>query len=198
MSMKWFLASVMVVALAAGSFEAGRQVQARSVPVIETVQPIQRYELADRGQIIRIADPVVPVATTEAPATQSILMAWVTNVLTVLAVPLAALVSALLLQIVALVAKKYHLQVSDQVQQHLYDTAETAVHKAEAWAASKKDVPTSSEKMNFALKSFRNIAELPAVKKYTDEQLSHYVEEAVFHLFNKDAPATDAAPTNPV
>lgn len=118
------------------------------------------------------------------------------NVLSVLIPILGVALVTLVLSILTAVAKKYHLEVSDSVTAVVKGAVETAVHKAEAWADSQKDTPSSSQKLNMAVGAARQLLNSDIGKNLTDNVLSHYVEEAVKKVFNSEAPATTGVNNN--
>lgn len=137
--------------------------------------------------------PIVPAPH----ITQSPVLYVVTNILAILAVPIAAGIGALVHIILSLVIKKYNLQISQQNQELITDASHTAVMRAEAWSENQKDKPSSSDKLNMAVQTVRSVLGSPIAKDFTDHQLSHFVEEAVYKLFNQSVPPGPATTETP-
>lgn len=136
------------------------------------------------------------VNTPVAPAQSSTIMYVVSNILAILAVPVAAGISALIHCILAAVLAKFKLQINQQQQDVLTGAAETAVAKAEAWATAQKDTPSGNAKLNFAVSTMRDMITGTSLGQTTNSHLSHYVEEAVYKLFNQVDP-NDPVPVVP-
>lgn len=177
-----------------------------NTPVIETVQ-LSDLHYTPSAKAMYIDD--VPVAaapqvktstTTTTSTTQSAVLYILTNALSVLAVPIATILTTLVSVLLITIAKKFNLQISQQEHDLITGYANTGITRAEAWADSKVNTPSSNDKLNFAVGAMRDLMNTSMGKTFTNEQLAHYAEEAVYKTFNQVDPndaATPATPTTP-
>lgn len=152
----------------------------RRAPVIESVETPSVWQLERKG-FIRTADEVVqPIGEK-----QSVVRYIWTNVLDV-GVPIVATgLTALVFGILGAVLKKFNIQISQETHKHLEDVAETAVHRVEAWAKNQASTPSTNDKLNFGVQTLHSLLDNPIAKQYTQEELAHYIEEAVKKHFPK-------------
>ncbi len=156
------------------------------------------------------ANPAVapaPTSKTDASASTSSQSTWSyigSNVFIVLEPIIKVLIAALVANLVLVITQHFNIQVSSGEVSILQNAATAAVSKAEAWADAHKDAPSSNAKLNYAIQAMRAIADQPTVKQYTNDELAHYVEEAVYKLFKQPDPnvlipgqvlSTDPTPT---
>lgn len=164
-------------------------------PTIET-KSYEVFKETPRGFIL-VDEPVVAPPVT-APTTQSPGMAILYNILSAFAVAIGAALTALVMAVLTLLAKKFGIQLTQAEQDTVTGVMDTSVHKAEAWAAAHAATPTANEKLNFAIQTARSLLSSDLAKKYTNEQLSHYAEESVYKAFNQTAPVASTSSTTSV
>lgn len=153
------------------------------------------------------AQPVVAVSTTktvQTPAgvqttnTTVTTQAWYVTVAANILSIFQAVITTLAITVATLafgaVARHFNIQTTVAQQDMVRDAATSAVAKTEAWADAHKDAPSSNDKLNYAIKAIRVIADNSTVKTFTNDQLSHYVEEAVYKMFNQTDPSDTPAP----
>lgn len=152
-------------------------------------------EAADTSTVPAVTPTTVPAVTTNTAvtttvSTQSTWSYIVANVFEVIDPILKAALMTLASCVLVVVAKHFNIQVTAAQQQIVANAAQIGVAKAEAWADAHKDTPSSNAKLNYAVNAVKTIAGTDIVKNYTNDQLSHYVEHAVYTLFNQTDPNT--------
>lgn len=141
------------------------------------------------AEIIQIADAPGVVAV---PETVSSTSAILSTIVTIFAGVLGTLVSGLVTLILALLAKKFNVQLSANTTAVVKDAAGHAVLAVEEWAEKQKGGVTANEKLNKALQITRAIAGTDIAKQYTDEALVHVIEGKLHEMLNGLAPTHDA------
>lgn len=131
---------------------------------------------------------IVDITKTTTVTTQSAWQYIASNILSILAVPITVITAALANCVLVAIAKKFNISINSEQHDMVSKLAGTAVTKAEAWADAHKDSPSSNDKLNYAVQALRTVAGSDIAKKYTNEQLAHYVEEAVYKTFNQPIP----------
>lgn len=205
--MKKFFALVAVgllVGYGAGFYHCQSYID--NAPVIETVELPSKW--MTKGDVVPApltwqspraimidATPAAP-AETSAPK-QSAWSYILSNVVTILAAPIATIIAALVSILLTMLAKKFNIQIKQDQHDLITSYATTGVMRAEAWAASKKDKPSNSDKLNFAVGAIRDLMATDMGKTFTNDQLAHYAEHAVYKAFNQPDPNEPATETKP-
>lgn len=166
-------------------------------PTFEAPVSYEVFKEGPRGFVL-VDEPVVPTVTVTAPTTQSPGMTIFYNILSTFAVAIGAALTALVMAVLTLLAKKFGIQLTQVEQDTVTGVMDTSVHKAEAWAAAHAAIPSSNDKLNFAIQTARSLLSSDLAKKYTNEQLAHYAEESVYKAFNQTAPVASTSSTTSV
>lgn len=168
-----------------GSVGAAELTTPASGPIPVTVIPMS-------PSVSTPATPPVTAVTTSVvvptPVTESVWTYILANVLDVFQTVVKTLILTMVLATLTVVAKHFNLTVTAKQQEIVTNAVNTAVTSTEAWATAHKDVPSSNDKLNYAINAARVIAGTDIAKNYTSTQLSHMVEEAVYHLFGQTDP----------
>lgn len=195
---KAFLPLVVFGVLFAGACIVNPPVHQAPTIEAESKMSYEVFKETPRGFVL-VDEPVVTTPTTvtvTAPVTQSPAMAILYNILSAFAVAIGAALTALVMAVLTLLAKKFGIQLTQAEQDAVTGVMDTSVHKSEAWAAAHAATPTPNEKLNFAIQTARSLLSSDLAKKYTNEQLAHYAEESVYKAFNQTAPST--VPLTPI
>lgn len=142
------------------------------------------------AEVIRIAD--APAGVVAIPETTSPVSSIVATFVTIFAGVIGTLVSGLVTLILALLAKKFNVQLNAHMTEAVKDAAGHAVLAVEEWAEKQNGRTTPNEKLNKALQITRAIAGTDTVKHYTDEALVHVIEGKLHEMLNGLAPTHDA------
>ncbi len=189
--MKWIKYVVLASLVFTLTFSVGYYYQSKptNVPIIDNT-PMEvwtldtktnKVSLIDPG-FIRTDTPVTPPVV--APVTQSVWSFLLSNIITILAVPIATGLSALAAALLATILKKFNIQINTAQQAAITDAATTGIHSAEAWAANKATTPSANDKLNFAIQATKSLLSTDVAKGVTDVTIAHYIEEAVYKTFN--------------
>lgn len=102
------------------------------------------------------------------------------TIFTVFVGALSALAVGLVNLILALVSKKYNIQVDEAIKSKLEGAVITGIKAAEAWARNQTVKPTSSDKLNYALGVVRTVAGISIVNRFVNEDLIKLIESKLF------------------
>lgn len=148
------------------------------------------------GEIVPISKPAV-TSNTDVKTTVETQPTWsyiVSNVMVILDPVIKVALTTLASCVLVVVAKHFNMQISATQQDMVRNAAATAVAKAEVWADAHAATPSSNDKLNYAVNAVKVVAGSDVVKGYTNDQLSHYVEEAVLKAFGQPDPIVQPDP----
>jgi len=200
--MKVMCSLLVAVIVGFGAGYVHSQTSIDNAPVIETVQLSDlHYSPTAKAMFVEdvpAAAPQVKTSTTTTTSTtQSAVLYILTNALSVLAVPIATILTALISILLVTIAKHFNIKISQAEHDLVTDYSNTAIMRAEAWAANRKDVPSGNDKLNFAVGAMRDLMNTSMGKTFTNEQLAHYAEQAVYKTFNQPLPGVTTTTETP-
>lgn len=143
--------------------------------------------------LVVFAFAMASASAEEAAAAQSANLDWkavggngLLMFLQVLGTAIASLLGAALLWVVRLVASRFNVQISAEMDAQVYAAADKAVHYAEEWAR-KNAGATGSEKADMALQFMQEMLDSKVYKTYGEPAIRSLIDSAVAKMRSQAA-----------